>query len=94
MFSVASTGGIAALGFLLAWSAASADVRAAPRSGTQSATSAMPALPGAQYSVSHSGEAAIAQHKACSRPPPPITRMRMPILFVFRLRLSSRSLCC
>ena len=44
---------------------------------THSASPAMPALPGAQYSLSQSGEPAIAQHSACSRPPPPTTRIRM-----------------
>jgi hypothetical protein len=39
--------------------------------GTQSASSAIPALPGAQYSSSHTGEAASAQASACSRPPEP-----------------------
>ena len=37
---------------------------------THSASSAIPALPGAQKSLVVSGEAAIAQHSACSRPPP------------------------
>jgi hypothetical protein len=35
----------------------------------------MPALPGAQKSLSHSGEAAIDQHSACSRPPDPTTKI-------------------
>ena len=38
------------------------------------------ALPGAQKSLSQSGEAAIAQQSACSRPPEPTTRMRMETL--------------
>src|SRR5215469_13453338 len=44
--------------------------------GTQAASSAMPGLPGAQNSVSHSGDDEIAQHSACSRPPDPITSTR------------------
>src|SRR5438270_5231365 len=44
---------------------------------THSASSAMPALPGAQYTRSTNGEAAIAQASACSRPPDPTTRMRI-----------------
>jgi prevent-host-death family protein len=43
----------------------------------QSATWAIPALPGAQNSFVHRGDAAIAQHRACSRPPPPTTRIRI-----------------
>jgi hypothetical protein len=34
-------------------------------------------LPGAQYSLSQSGEAAMDQHSACSRPPEPTTRILM-----------------
>src|SRR5690349_13501453 len=48
--------------------------------GTQVATSAIPGLPGAQNSASHSGDADTAQHSACSRPPEPTTRTRMPDL--------------
>src|SRR5271170_683104 len=47
------------------------------RIGTHSASSAIPALPGAQYSRSTSGEAAIAQASACSRPPAPTTSTRI-----------------
>src|SRR5690606_6056729 len=36
---------------------------------------AMPALPGRQKSFFTSGERLIFQHKACSRPPEPMTRM-------------------
>jgi hypothetical protein len=43
-----------------------------------SASSAIPALPGAQKSLVVSGEAALAQHSACSRPPEPTTNIRMP----------------
>jgi hypothetical protein len=42
-----------------------------------SAISAMPALPGATISRSHFGFCLIAQASACSRPPPPSTRMFM-----------------
>ncbi len=41
---------------------------------THVATSAMPALPGAQKSFVSSGDAESAQAKACSRPPEPIRR--------------------
>ena len=41
--------------------------------GTQRASAAMPALPGAHKSSLTSGEAASAQHNACSRPPEPTT---------------------
>src|SRR5271170_897514 len=47
------------------------------RIGTHSASSAIPALPGAQYSRSTSGEAAIAQASACSRPPEPTISTRI-----------------
>ncbi len=56
--------------------AVSASTSSAPM-GTHSASRAIPALPGAQYSLSHSGEAAIFQHRACSRPPPPTTSIFM-----------------
>src|ERR1700737_3669865 len=44
---------------------------------THSASRAMPALPGAQTSLSVSGLAAIFQASACSRPPEPRMRMFM-----------------
>jgi hypothetical protein len=44
---------------------------------TISASLAMPALPGAQNSVSVSGDFEIAQASACSRPPEPISRIFM-----------------
>ena len=46
-------------------------------SGTHSASCAMPALPGAHQSFVVSGEAAIFQASACSRPPEPRRRMFM-----------------
>ena len=49
-------------------------------SGTQVASRAIASLPGAQYNRSTSGEAASAQHSACSRPPAPTTRTFMPTL--------------
>ncbi len=52
-----------------AWSATS--------SATHSASRAMPALPGAHQSLVTSGEAAIFQARACSRPPEPSRRMCM-----------------
>src|SRR5258708_12736455 len=42
-----------------------------------SASSAIPALPGAQKSRSTSGDAEIAQASACSRPPEPTTSTRI-----------------
>src|SRR3978361_680706 len=42
---------------------------------THSASRAMPALPGAHHSLVSSGDAAIFQAKACSRPPEPRRRM-------------------
>ncbi len=45
---------------------------------THSASSAMPALPGAQKTCSTSGESAIFQTRACSLPPPPTTSTFMP----------------
>src|SRR6201999_1581946 len=53
-----------------AWSAIS--------SATHSASRAIPALPGAHHSLVTSGEAAIFQARACSRPPEPSRRMCMP----------------
>ena len=47
--------------------------------GTHSATSAMPALPGAHQSLVSIEEPDSAQHSACSRPPPPTTRTFMAI---------------
>ena len=44
---------------------------------THSASCAMPALPGAHQSLVVSGEAAIFQASACSRPPEPRRRMFM-----------------
>src|SRR5215218_7528859 len=52
-----------------AWSAIS--------SGTHSASRAIPALPGAHHSLVVSGDAAIFQASACSRPPEPRRRMFM-----------------
>ena len=52
-----------------AWSAVS--------SGTHSASSAMPGLPGATKSFVSSGDAASFQASACSRPPEPMRRMFM-----------------
>src|SRR3546814_17100295 len=52
---------------------------------THSASSAMPALPGAQNSLWQSGEAAMVQHNACPRPPPPTTRTFMPPQPSYRL---------
>ena len=54
--------------------------------GTHSASSEIPAFPGAQYSRSTSGEAAIAQARACSRPPEPTisTRITCPPLSLGR----------
>ncbi len=46
--------------------------------GRQSATSAMPGLPGAQKISSTSGLRCSDEHRACSRPPPPTTRIFMP----------------
>ena len=43
--------------------------------GRQSATSAMPGLPGAQKISSTKGLRCSDQHRACSRPPPPTTRI-------------------
>ena len=42
---------------------------------THSATSAIPALPGAQYNFSVNGDCRSFQQRACSRPPEPITRI-------------------
>jgi exodeoxyribonuclease VII large subunit len=50
---------------------------------THSASWAIPALPGAHHSLSQSGEAAMAQHSECSRPPDPTTSIFM--LGLFRL---------
>src|ERR1700730_2574954 len=61
--------------------------------GTQVASSAMPGLPGAQNSASHSGEAAIAQHSACSRPPDPITNTRIPFSSTADVHGAARYLC-
>ena len=47
-------------------------------SGTQVASRAIASLPGAQYNRSTRGDAASAQHSACSRPPAPTTRTFMP----------------
>src|SRR6185295_3378500 len=44
-------------------------------SGTHSASRAIPALPGAHRSFVVSGEAAIFQASACSRPPEPMRRI-------------------
>jgi len=61
--------------------------------GTQVASSAMPGLPGAQNSASHSGEAAIVQHSACSRPPDPITSTRIPFSLKAGRKFAARCLC-
>ena len=45
--------------------------------GTHSASAAIPALPGMHQSFVTSGDAAIFQHSACSRPPEPRTRIFM-----------------
>jgi exodeoxyribonuclease VII large subunit len=45
--------------------------------GTHSASSAMPALPGAAQSFVSSGDLDRAQARACSRPPPPTSRTFM-----------------
>src|SRR3954447_9200832 len=45
--------------------------------GTHSASRAMPALPGAHHNFVVSGEPAIFQASACSRPPPPRRRIFM-----------------
>ena len=45
--------------------------------GTHSASFAIPGLPGAHHSFSSRGLAAMAQQRACSRPPDPITNTRM-----------------
>src|SRR5229473_7181813 len=51
---------------------------------THSASSAIPALPGAQNRRSTSGEAEIAQASACSRPPEPTTSTRIALPPVLR----------
>src|SRR4051812_23941834 len=51
---------------------------------THSASRAIPALPGAHQSFVVSGEAAIFQASACSRPPEPRRRMFMPRRFSMR----------
>src|SRR5262249_33702072 len=57
---------------------------------THSASAAIPALPGAAMSRSHRGEAAIAHASACSRPPDPTTRTRIPRSFRRRSTCSCR----
>ena len=42
---------------------------------TQFAILSIPALPGAQNNSSHLGDFAIAQHRECSRPPEPTTKI-------------------
>jgi hypothetical protein len=49
-----------------------------PGMATFSARRAVPGLPGAQKTFSASGLWAIFQTRACSRPPPPTTRIRIP----------------
>src|SRR3989338_3184382 len=44
---------------------------------TGSAISAIPSLPGAQYSFSHFGLCAIFHARACSLPPEPISNIRI-----------------
>ena len=58
--------------------------------GTHSATSAIPAFPGAQYILSAFGLSATATAIACSRPPPPTIRIFICISPFRLLRLLSR----
>ena len=58
----------------------------------QSATCEIPAFPGAQKSLLHLGDFAIAQQSACSLPPEPTTKIIIEILSsLFKLLLYTQA---